>query len=62
MRTGSGSRSRGAGFDTRSGAKGNGRERIAEFIDDAKHSIFLQNERYQDAVIIERLVRAQGAA
>ena len=27
-------------------------------IDDARHSIFLQNERYQDAVIIERLVRA----
>ncbi len=38
--------------------QGNGRERIAEFIDNAKHSIFLQNERYQDAVIIERLVRA----
>ncbi|HZV86735.1 MAG TPA: phospholipase D-like domain-containing protein [Candidatus Binatus sp.] len=37
---------------------GNGRERIAQFIDDAKESIFLQNERYQDAVIIERLVRA----
>lgn len=37
---------------------GNGRERIAEFIDDANDSIFLQNERYQDAVIIERLVRA----
>jgi cardiolipin synthase len=37
---------------------GNGRERIAQFIDDAKDSIFLQNERYQDAVIIERLVRA----
>jgi cardiolipin synthase A/B len=37
---------------------GNGRERIAQFIDDAKQSIFLQNERYQDAVIIERLVRA----
>jgi cardiolipin synthase len=38
---------------------GNGRERIARFIDKAKHSIFLQNERYQDAVIIERLVRAR---
>ncbi len=38
---------------------GNGRERIARFIDSAKHSIFLQNERYQDAVIIERLVRAR---
>ena len=37
---------------------GNGRERIAKFIDEAKDSIFLQNERYQDAVIIERLVRA----
>jgi len=37
---------------------GNGRDRIANFIDDAKDSIFLQNERYQDAVIIERLVRA----
>jgi cardiolipin synthase A/B len=36
----------------------NGRERIAQFIDDAKHTLFLQNERYQDAVIIERLVHA----
>jgi cardiolipin synthase A/B len=36
----------------------NGRERIAKFIDASKRSIFLQNERYQDAVIIERLVRA----
>ena len=36
----------------------NGRERIARFIDEAKHTIFVQNERYQDAVIIERLVRA----
>ncbi len=36
----------------------NGRDRIAQFIDDAKESLFLQNERYQDAVIIERLVRA----
>ena len=36
----------------------NGRERIAHFIDGAKHTLFLQNERYQDAVIIERLVRA----
>ena len=38
--------------------RGNGRERIARFIDSAKHSLFLQNERYQDPVIIERLVRA----
>ena len=37
---------------------GNGRDRIAQFIDDATDSIFLQNERYQDAVIVERLVRA----
>ncbi len=36
----------------------NGRERIAEFIDAAKHTLWLQNERYQDTVIIERLVRA----
>ena len=38
---------------------GNGRERIARFIDEARHSLFVQNERYQDAVIIERLVRAK---
>jgi len=37
---------------------GNGRERIAQAIDEARHSIVVQNERYQDAVIIERLVRA----
>src|SRR5580700_224665 len=37
---------------------GNGRDRIAQFIDDATDSIFLQNERYLDAVIVERLVRA----
>jgi phosphatidylserine/phosphatidylglycerophosphate/cardiolipin synthase-like enzyme len=36
----------------------NGRDRIAEFIDRAKHTLFVQNERYQDAVIIERVVRA----
>ena len=35
-----------------------GRERIAEFIDGAKKSLWIQNERYQDTVIIERLVRA----
>jgi phosphatidylserine/phosphatidylglycerophosphate/cardiolipin synthase-like enzyme len=38
--------------------RGNGRERIARFIDEAKHTLFVQNERYQDPVIIERLVRA----
>ncbi|MEI8340670.1 MAG: phospholipase D-like domain-containing protein, partial [Verrucomicrobiota bacterium] len=37
----------------------NGRERIIHFIDSAKHALFVQNERYQDAVIIERLVRAK---
>jgi phosphatidylserine/phosphatidylglycerophosphate/cardiolipin synthase-like enzyme len=35
-----------------------GRDRLAEFIDNADHTLFVQNERYQDAVIIERLVRA----
>jgi phosphatidylserine/phosphatidylglycerophosphate/cardiolipin synthase-like enzyme len=39
---------------------GNGRKRMGEFIDDAKHSLWVQNERYQDPVIIERLVRANG--
>ena len=38
---------------------GQGRDRICDFIDGAKHRLFVQNERYQDAVIIERLVRAQ---
>ncbi|HUL33989.1 MAG TPA: phospholipase D-like domain-containing protein [Candidatus Eisenbacteria bacterium] len=37
----------------------NGRDRIAQFIDDARHTLFVQNERYQDSVIIERLVRAK---
>jgi phosphatidylserine/phosphatidylglycerophosphate/cardiolipin synthase-like enzyme len=36
-----------------------GRERIAEFIDRAKHSLFIQNERFQDAAIVEHLVRAK---
>ncbi|HWZ85870.1 MAG TPA: phospholipase D-like domain-containing protein [Thermoanaerobaculia bacterium] len=36
----------------------NGRDRIAQFIDEVKHTLFVQNERYQDAVILERLVRA----
>jgi phosphatidylserine/phosphatidylglycerophosphate/cardiolipin synthase-like enzyme len=38
--------------------RGNGRARIARLIDEAKHTLFVQNERYQDSVIIERLVRA----
>jgi cardiolipin synthase len=36
----------------------NGRRRVAEFIDRAEKSLWIQNERYQDMVIIERLVRA----
>lgn len=38
---------------------GNGRQRIGQFIDEAKHTLWLQNERYQDPAIIERLVRAR---
>jgi phosphatidylserine/phosphatidylglycerophosphate/cardiolipin synthase-like enzyme len=38
---------------------GNGRARIARFIDEARRYLFLQNERYQDLTIIERLVRAK---
>lgn len=37
---------------------GNGRTRIARFIDAARHTLFVQNDRYQDMVIIERLLRA----
>ena len=36
----------------------NGRIKIAKFIDEAKHTLFVQNERFQDLVIIERLVHA----
>ena len=36
----------------------NGRQRIGQFIDDAQHTLWLQNERYQDPAIIEHLVRA----
>ena len=36
----------------------NGRSRVAAFIDRARKSLWVQNERYQDMVIIERLVRA----
>jgi phosphatidylserine/phosphatidylglycerophosphate/cardiolipin synthase-like enzyme len=38
---------------------GPGRDRICDFIDEVKHKLFVQNERYQDAVVIERLVRAK---
>jgi cardiolipin synthase A/B len=37
---------------------GPGRDRICQFIDEARHQLFVQNERFQDMVIIERLVRA----
>jgi phosphatidylserine/phosphatidylglycerophosphate/cardiolipin synthase-like enzyme len=36
----------------------NGRERLAEFIDSTRETLWVQNERYQDTVMIERLVRA----
>ncbi len=39
--------------------RGNGRQRITEFIDASRHSLWLQNERYQDQMIIEHLVRAK---
>jgi len=35
-----------------------GRERLAEFIDKASSSLCMQNEPYQDMLIVERLVRA----
>src|SRR5580692_2546856 len=37
---------------------GNGRQRLGEFIDRTKHSLWIQNERFQDPAIIEHLVRA----
>jgi phosphatidylserine/phosphatidylglycerophosphate/cardiolipin synthase-like enzyme len=37
---------------------GPGRDRICRFIDEARHKLFVQNERFQDTVIVERLVRA----
>jgi len=37
---------------------GPGRDRICQFIDGARHRLFVQNERFQDMVIIERLIRA----
>ena len=38
----------------------NGRARFAHFIDRAQHSLWLQNERYQDPTIVERLVAAHA--
>jgi cardiolipin synthase A/B len=37
----------------------NGRQRIARFIASAQRSLFIENARYQDAMIVEQLVRAQ---
>jgi cardiolipin synthase A/B len=37
---------------------GNGRQRLGMLIDNARHTLWLQNERYQDPTIIEHLVRA----
>ena len=37
---------------------GPGRDRLSRFIDEARHSLFVQNERFQDTLIVERLVRA----
>lgn len=37
---------------------GNGRQRMGQFIDEAKHTLWLQHERFQDPTIIEHLVRA----
>src|SRR5712671_1199611 len=37
---------------------GPGRDRICQFIDSARHRLFVQNERFQDMLIIERLIRA----
>jgi phosphatidylserine/phosphatidylglycerophosphate/cardiolipin synthase-like enzyme len=40
--------------------RGNGRERLARFVDRARDYLYLQNERYQDPTIIERLVAAHA--
>lgn len=37
---------------------GNGRARTAHFIDRAKHSLYIQNDRYHDMIIIDRLIKA----
>jgi phosphatidylserine/phosphatidylglycerophosphate/cardiolipin synthase-like enzyme len=36
----------------------NGRDRLAQLIDGAERFLFIQNERYQDPIMIEHLVRA----
>jgi cardiolipin synthase len=37
---------------------GSGRDRICRFIDEVRHRLFVQNERFQDMLIIEHLIRA----
>lgn len=37
---------------------GNGRQRLGRLIDEARHTLWLQNERYQDPVMIEHILRA----
>ena len=59
MPTGSESNSRPGDHSHLIWCVGNGRQRIGQFIDEAKHTLWLQNERYQDPAIIERLVRAR---
>lgn len=39
---------------------GNGRQRLGQLIDSATQSLWLQNERYQDPVILEHLIRAHS--
>jgi len=36
-----------------------GREPITQFIDSAEHALYIQNERYQDAMVVEHIVRAK---
>jgi cardiolipin synthase len=38
---------------------GIGRVQVSQFIDSAKNSLYVQNERYQDAIVVEHLVRAK---
>lgn len=38
---------------------GMGRRQIAQFIDSAEHSLFIQNERFQDAIIVDHIVQAK---
>jgi hypothetical protein len=35
-----------------------GRDRICHLIDAARHTLFVQNERFQNMVVIEHLIRA----